>query len=603
MPTPEPLIRLIYSAYAAPADGVTDTELLARLTSDRELAFELLVRRYAELVWRVCRSVTRNHHAAEDAFQATFLALATKAATVRGDLGGWLYRVAYHASLKAKAANSEHQRQADADPHIPAPGAPGTVDVVAQSELATILHDELNRLSDTYRVPLVLCHLLGFTQADAAARLGLPLGTVATRVRRGLDRLRDRLARRGVELPAAGVGAIVATNTAAVPSKLIATAAGMSCCAAPPALVQLSQGALAAMKPLSWKLTAGFAAACLTGAVALTAAVGREESRLMPASSPPPPAPATEPAAAKKFVPAPSTYAQRKQSQENLRKIGLAMHEYADATGHMPTDISSENGTPLLSWRVALLPYLDQDFLYSQFKLDEPWDSEHNRALIKHMPRVYGNAVGQPGTFVKGFSGPGAAFEPGKKLRLPQDFPDGTSNTILVVEAGPAIPWTKPEDLPYDPKKPLPVMDGPYQDRLIAMTADGAIHHMRWNLGEVAYRTLIERADGHVIDWDIEAPPANPATEEEKQQAAHLRRYLANSQEYLRGLTQERTKLIKELDKLGGGPPADVVPENASIEELERAIERLMWQQSLLHYEINRLEAELKQRKKNPSQD
>src|SRR5438105_3797056 len=91
MPTPEPLIRLLHAAYAAPADGVTDAELLARVAAGRaDAAFELLVRRYAELVWRVCRVVTRDHHAAEDAFQAAFLALATKAAAVRGELGGWL---------------------------------------------------------------------------------------------------------------------------------------------------------------------------------------------------------------------------------------------------------------------------------------------------------------------------------------------------------------------------------------------------------------------------------------------------------------------------------------------------------------------------------
>src|SRR5437764_1654124 len=105
VPTPEPLIRLLHAAYAAPADGVTDAELLARVAAGRDdAAFELLVRRYAELVWRVCRAVTRDHHAAEDAFQAAFLALATKAAAVRGDPGGWLYRVAYHAALKARRA-------------------------------------------------------------------------------------------------------------------------------------------------------------------------------------------------------------------------------------------------------------------------------------------------------------------------------------------------------------------------------------------------------------------------------------------------------------------------------------------------------------------
>src|SRR5579885_2299756 len=106
-PPMEHLIRFLHATYAAPADGVSDAELLGRCAAGTDdAAFELLVRRHAELVWKVCRAVARDHHAAEDAFQATFLALARKAAAVRErSAAGWLARVAYHAALKARAAS------------------------------------------------------------------------------------------------------------------------------------------------------------------------------------------------------------------------------------------------------------------------------------------------------------------------------------------------------------------------------------------------------------------------------------------------------------------------------------------------------------------
>src|SRR4051794_1405818 len=151
---PEPLIRLLHAAYAAPADGVTDAELLARITAGPDdTAFELLVRRHAALVWRVCRSGTRDHHAAEDAFQAAFLALATKARAVRGSVAGWLYRVAYHAALKAKGGRAQAR-----------PFDPETQDRTHDGETTALLHAELNALPEKYRVPVVLCHLHGFTQ-------------------------------------------------------------------------------------------------------------------------------------------------------------------------------------------------------------------------------------------------------------------------------------------------------------------------------------------------------------------------------------------------------------------------------------------------------
>jgi hypothetical protein len=146
-------------------------------------------------------------------------------------------------------------------------------------------------------------------------------------------------------------------------------------------------------------------------------------------------------------------------SGNNLKQIALAMHSYHDTHKKLPPAvIRAPNGKPLYSWRVAMLPFLEQDALYKRFKLDEPWDSAHNRKLLAERPAFY--AISWPETLpgmtpYQVFTGPGTAFER-DGLTLQHDFPDGTSNTMLVVEASDAVPWTKPSDLVYNPNGPLP---------------------------------------------------------------------------------------------------------------------------------------------------
>jgi hypothetical protein len=161
--------------------------------------------------------------------------------------------------------------------------------------------------------------------------------------------------------------------------------------------------------------------------------------------------------------------AARVQSTNNLKIIALAMHNYHDAYGRLPPAGSRGQpgmpgwagrpaDKPLLSWRVAILGFIEHQPLYLQFRQNESWDSPHNKALLPLIPKEYLQPGEQPGpeglTKYQVFVGRGTAFEDlPRGIRL-TDFPDGTANTLLVVEAANGVPWTKPEDLPFDPNGP-----------------------------------------------------------------------------------------------------------------------------------------------------
>jgi uncharacterized protein (TIGR03067 family) len=192
-------------------------------------------------------------------------------------------------------------------------------------------------------------------------------------------------------------------------------------------------------------------------------------------------------------------------SATNLKQIGLAMHNYHDARRALPAAaIYSKDGKPLLSWRVALLPYLEQQNLYKAFKLDEPWDSEHNKKLLDKMPRVFAPAgvdLKPHTTMYRVFVGPGAAFEGTSGQRL-TGFTDGTSNTILVVEAAEAVPWTKPDELPFDPKGKLPKLGGHFKGGFNVLLADGSVRGVRADFDPQLLRAAITRNGGEVLDFD-----------------------------------------------------------------------------------------------------
>jgi Protein of unknown function (DUF1559) len=203
--------------------------------------------------------------------------------------------------------------------------------------------------------------------------------------------------------------------------------------------------------------------------------------------------------------PAPPTKKELLTSVNNLKQIGLAFHNYHDATGGFPGNITDTDGKALLSWRVAILPYIEEEKLYKQFKLDEPWDSENNKPLVEKMPKVYApvRAKAKAGeTFYQVFTGDKALF--GGKVKNPKltSITDGTSNTGMVFEAGEPVIWSKPADLPFDEKKALPKLGGLFDGDFHVGMCDGSVMLLKKNPDEKELKKLIMPADGEVIDLD-----------------------------------------------------------------------------------------------------
>jgi hypothetical protein len=170
------------------------------------------------------------------------------------------------------------------------------------------------------------------------------------------------------------------------------------------------------------------------------------------------------------------------QDKENLRRMALGMIEGAKANGdRLPQEaaITDANGKPLLSWRVAILPYIGQGSLFRRFHLDEPWDSPHNKALLTPMPDVYAHpkdpdAAKRGLTPYRVFVGPESAFNCASPL-YPACIADGTSHTIMIVEATEAVPWTEPEGLTYRTNGPLPTLGGRFPGGFHVAMWDGTV--------------------------------------------------------------------------------------------------------------------------------
>jgi prepilin-type processing-associated H-X9-DG protein len=204
----------------------------------------------------------------------------------------------------------------------------------------------------------------------------------------------------------------------------------------------------------------------------------------------------------------------RTTSMNNLKQIGLAFHNYHDVNGRFPAPVlygSKDHSIPY-SWRVAILPFLEQNDLYQQYHFDEPWDGPNNRKLLEQMPGVY-SYPGPDGRSPSSrtissyyvFSGSAAALGSAVRSEQAADGPgvaqitDGTSNTILAVEWQGDIPWTKPLDIPFDPNGPRVELGGYQPDGFNALFADGSVRFLSKSIAAPVLKALITRSGGEVI--------------------------------------------------------------------------------------------------------
>ena len=632
------LLRHLHAA-PAPVTGPTDREALGAFVAHRdEAAFAALMQRHGPMVLRVCRRVLHHTQDAEDAFQATFLVLARRAASIgkAEALPGWLHGVAFRTALRARrdaGRRRAHERQA------PTGVGPDPAEALAWRDVQTLLEAEIRRLPERYRAAFVLCHLEGRSRAEAAADLGLAENTVSSRLARARDRLRRRLARRGVHLSAVLAAAALSADAtgSALPADFLNSTvrAATQFAARQPVTgvsghtLQLTREAMTTMAVARMKWAVGVLA--IGGLLAVGTWGAGQGPGGPPSGAGGPPAaveaPADKPAAGERVA----DYAQRQRSLKNLRQIATAIINYHDATTRFPTDITDKAGKPLLSWRVELLPYLEQDNLYKSFRRDQPWDSEHNLKLLAKMPDVFrvgfepkdathtyyqrftitgitwgivldvtgdaGAGASAPGGSASPFVGVGGPLGGGPAigdplaprlgpsstvLRFPlsiAEVTDGTSNTLGVIEAGPPVPWTKPADLAYDAKKPLPPMTGPFVNVRHAATLDGAVHPLRPKMDETTLRRLIEPNDGNFLpEWKTMNARFPADSDDEKKALAKLLEdnltMIAALEEQLR----EQAALLGLANKL----PKDVERAEEQAEQLKWALETVKaWNRKL----------------------
>lgn len=210
--------------------------------------------------------------------------------------------------------------------------------------------------------------------------------------------------------------------------------------------------------------------------------------------------------------------------KNNLKQIGIAMHTYLDSHQHFPRqaifspppETGGPGSKPMLSWRVAILPYIEQESLYKQIRMDEPWDSEHNSQFHKQMPQIYAGpglpADAEPGmTRIQVLTGDETMFpkptpaNPVVKVGI-GSVQDGLSNTIMVVEAEKPVNWMAPEDVSF---KPSPTgflanqLGVPNEPFFLALMGDGSIREVRRTVAPMTLQNLIMRADGNPIDPDF----------------------------------------------------------------------------------------------------
>jgi polysaccharide export outer membrane protein len=266
----------------------TDGELLERFASRQdETAFAILVERHGPMVLSVCRRILDNEHDAEDAFQATFLVLVRRADSLKNPelLGSWLYGVAYRTARKARAQAARRRQQERQAASVATAEEPLTD--LTWRELRSTLDEELNRLPDKYRLPLILCYLQGLTNEEAARRLGWPPGSMSYRLARGRELLRERMLGRN------RLALAVGSRTATLPAPLadatvraaVLTASGQTnglaaVSAGARSLAEATLQGMTAVRRKFWVLLLGIAAAVVLAFSLLVTVTGRPAAGL-----------------------------------------------------------------------------------------------------------------------------------------------------------------------------------------------------------------------------------------------------------------------------------------------------------------------------------
>jgi hypothetical protein len=220
--------------------------------------------------------------------------------------------------------------------------------------------------------------------------------------------------------------------------------------------------------------------------------------------------------------------ARRNQELNSLRQLSLGALNNEAAMRELPSDIYSEDGKPLLSWRVRILPFIEQQALYQRFNLDEPWDSDNNLPLMEFMPDVYRSPsseyLGNRTRFLA-LKSPDSLF-PGQQAMQLKNVTDGTSNTILFVQASPeaAVEWTRPADIEFDSDNPFAGLAAP-SGQFLAAFCDGHVRSLSLAIGDETMRALVTRGGEETINdqmlwqppapylYDVQTLPADAAPE------------------------------------------------------------------------------------------
>ena len=201
------------------------------------------------------------------------------------------------------------------------------------------------------------------------------------------------------------------------------------------------------------------------------------------------------------------TNARRIESSNKMKQLGLSLHNYEAEHRHLPAASNYEyvddsgakkRSKHAHSWRVDMLPYLERKDLWKQYRFEEPWDSDANKKVLAAMPHAFLHPMDEPGstnTSYFAITGPETVFagEAGTKF---EEITDGLANTIMLVEAKRAVPWTKPEDIPYAKEKPLEKLGGWFEGVFVTCFADGSVHTLSESIDESILRALITKSGG-----------------------------------------------------------------------------------------------------------